>query len=106
MEYKALRRICGAYHGSRHTSLAKIAAMETLNTKLDDIQASWAGRAVCMRDQNIWHILETQHSGDKWHKGHKMFSYGPKVDGLHNPISRAFRLTGTTAEPDELAYGD
>ena len=40
VEYWALRRICGAYHGSSHEKLGMVAAVETLETKLNDISAS------------------------------------------------------------------
>ena len=57
MEYKALRRICGGYHGSSHEKLGRIAAVKSLETKLNGISACWAGRAVRNGDPNITKIL-------------------------------------------------
>ena len=104
IEYRALRRICGAYHGSRHTSLAKIAAVETLDSKLNDISASWAGRAVRNGDWHIRQCLGEQTASEAWHEEHRMYAYDPRHDGLHSAIQRAFRITD--AEPEELSYGD
>ena len=104
IEYKALRRICSGYYGSRHTTLTRIAAVEPLESKLDDISASWAGRAVRNGDPNMRAILKSTRQGDKWHEGHRMYAHGPHSDGLHNPISRSFRAT--IAEPGELSFRD
>lgn len=55
-------------------------------------------------DLNIITILGSTRKGEMWHEGHRMYAYGPHDDGLHDTISRAFRVT--TAAPDELSFGD
>jgi len=58
VEYQALRKITGAYHGSSHNKLLGLAHIEPLETKLDDLSASWAARSLRTGDTHIRRTLD------------------------------------------------
>ena len=104
IEYAALRRICGAYHGSSHIKLAKIAAVEPLELKLDSMSACWAGRSIRNGDPHDSAIVEEAPTEDHWQDGSRMYAHAPGQDGLHSPIHREYRVT--TADSHKLSWGD
>ena len=73
VEYQALRKITGAYHGSSHETLLAISHIEPLQTKLDDITACWAARSLRTGDPHLRQILDTPPPNDPtitcWHDG-------------------------------------
>ena len=105
LEYQALRKITGAYHGSSHGDLAYIAAIEPLERKLDDHSVSWFARSVRTGDQHIRQFLEAPPAPlcSRWEHGKDLYSRTPHED-LDGPICAAARLR--TADPDQLSYGD
>ena len=52
----------------------------------------------------IIRCLQDTAGSEEWHEGHRMHAYGPRNDGLHSAIHRAFRIT--EAAPTELSFGD
>jgi len=109
MEYQALRKITGAYHGSSHQKLGWIANIEPLHDKLDDISRCWAARSLRTGDPLIRTFLDvpTATCADPptpvpkispWHD-----STTPDLP-RDSPISEVFYLTGI--QPEERSYGD
>jgi len=100
LEYQALRKITGSYHGASHDKLGWIAAVEPLQARLDHISILWAARSLRTGDPHIRKVLEEDTTGDSWHEGHR--GANTKLD---TPIAEAFNLT-PISEPHERSYGD
>jgi len=101
LEYQALRKITGAYHGASHEKLGLIANIEPIQTKLADMGACWAGKAIATGDPHIRSFLEgPPQDFPPWHDG----TGGPQHI-LESPISAAFHLTAI-ASPEEISWGD
>jgi len=101
LEYQALRKITGAYHGASHEKLGLIANIEHIQTKLMDMGVCWASKAIATRDPHIRSFLEAPPQGfPAWHDG----TGGPQTS-LESPISAAFHLTAI-ASPEEISWGD
>ena len=60
LEYKVLRQVCGAYHGSSHTKLLATSAVESLKDKLDDLSICWAACSLCTGNPHIRQSLESK----------------------------------------------
>jgi len=58
VEYQALLKITGAYHGSSHEKLEAISHIEPLQSKLNDISACWAARSLRTGDNHIHRTLD------------------------------------------------
>ena len=58
IQYRALRRIIGAYNGASTEKLLGIAAIEPLQANLNDISNAWAAGAVRTDDRQIRQFLE------------------------------------------------
>ncbi|KAF8434017.1 hypothetical protein BGX38DRAFT_1275823 [Terfezia claveryi] len=95
LEYNALRKITGGYHGSSHEALGYIANAEPLQDKLNDISRSWAARAVRTGNSQIRVFIKDDTS---WHYN----SSNPH--DYRTAISEAFYQTA--ADPEELSFGD
>jgi len=100
IEYQALRKITGGYHESSYQKLAGIAAVESLESKLDDI--TWAARSLRTGDTEIRGFLdgEVAPGYTDWHDGPGRRGFNP--DGS---INGAFYLT-PVVEPQARCYGD
>jgi len=90
VEYKALRKISGAYHGSSHDKLSAICGVEPLQVKLDDTSISWAASVTRTRDTHIREPLTA-----KTPKGHSAWDDGTHRMGFKTDpaISSAFQLS-------------
>ena len=104
VQYQALRRITGGYHGSDHDKLLAIAGIEPLQTKLNDISNAWAARAIRTGDRTIRTFLEDTPTRDAWFQNNPM-KCPNKGDNLDSPILACFSLTYADQE-DILSYGD
>ena len=101
LEYQALRKITGAYHGASHEKLGLIANIEPIQSKLTDMGVCWAAKAIATGDPHIRAFLEDSPRGfPAWHDG----TGGPQPI-LESPISAAFHLTAI-ASPEEISWGD
>ena len=91
LEYQALRKITGAYHGASHMKLGLIANIEPIQTKLADMGARWAAKAMSKGDLHIRDFLEDSppQGFPFWHDG----TGGPQTP-LESLITAAFHLTG------------
>jgi len=102
LEYQALRKITGAYHGASHVKLGLIANIEPIEEKLRDIGACWAAKATRTGDPIIRDFLA--HAPAKgfptWHDG----TSGPEPTH-ENPITAAFHLTAAD-DPEEISWGN
>jgi len=100
LEYQALRKISGAYHGASHEKLGFITAVEPLQCRLDHISILWAARSLRTGDPHIRDILDTNPAPNHtlWHDS----TGNPNLDG---PISGVFYLTPILTQ-DERSYGD
>jgi len=58
LEYQALRKITGGYHGSSKAKVDFIAAVEPLQVILDDLSASWAARSLRAGDKMIRRLAD------------------------------------------------
>ena len=105
IEYKALRKITGGYHGSNHLKLAAIAAVEPLERKLDNISVAWFARSIRTGDRHIREFLEapTAPNFHRWDDGKDLYSRDPATD-LDSPICAAARLSAT--DGNQLSYGN
>jgi len=102
LEYQALRKITGAYHGASQQKLEWIAGIEPLQSRLDHISICWAARSLGIGDTEIRRFLEAKVSPGhtEWHDG--TGREGFKTEG---PINSAFYLTPIN-HPEERSYGD
>jgi len=101
LEYQALRKITGAYHGASHEKLGFIANIEPIQTKLTDMGACWAAKAIATGDPHIRSSLEGPPKDfPPWHNG----TGGPQST-LESPISAAFHLTAISS-PEEISWGN
>ena len=58
IEYHALRKITGAYKGSRHRKLGFIANVEPLQAILNHLQISWVARGLSTGDPHIHEAIK------------------------------------------------
>jgi len=101
LEYQAFRKITGAYHEASHAKLGLITNIEPIQTKLADMGACWAAKAIATGDPHIRGFLEDHpHGFPPWHDG----TGGPQAT-LESPITAAFHLTAI-ASPEEISWGD
>jgi len=101
LEYEALRRITGSYHGASHEKPGYIGNIEPIQDKLADMGACWAAKAIATGDPLIRAIVEENVPGQTaWHDG----TGGPS-DTRDTPVSTAFHLTATSI-PEEISWGD
>jgi len=101
IEYQALCKITGAYHGSAHTKLGLLANVEPIEDVLHGIQARWAGKACRTGDPHIQALLHEAPSPNfpVWH-----FTSTPLArHGI--PIAAAFSLSPFST-PSEISWGD
>ncbi|KAF8422185.1 hypothetical protein EV426DRAFT_706332 [Tirmania nivea] len=101
LEYKALRKITGGYHGSSKEKLALIANIEPLKDKLDDMSRTWAARAVQTGDKQIRKVLESKPAPgcQSWN------DRTSPSNQRDSPIAEAFYLTPADT-PAELSFGN
>ena len=83
VEYQALRKITGAYHGSSHERAPNITHTEPLEIKLDDMSISWEARSLRTGDPHIRGFLQEDRS---WHDCRAP----PLVPSRSSPIAEAF----------------
>jgi len=101
LEYQALRKVTGAYHGASQEKLGYIANVEPIQAKLTDMGACWAAKAISTGDPHIRSFLHDQPQGfPPWHDGTK----GPQ-SFLEAPIPAAFHLSAIT-DPDGISWGN
>lgn len=101
LEYQALRRITGAYHGASHAKLGYIANVEPIQAKLTDMGARWAARAISTGDPHVRGFLQDKPRGfPAWHDG----TGGPQA-ALEAPIPATFHLTNIQI-PEEISWGN
>ena len=103
VQYRALRRITGAYYGSSSEKLLAIAGIEPLQAKLNDISNTWAARVLRTGDKTIRRFLEGPPTKDAWHSNNPMKD-PTGGDNLDSPILAAFSLTFT--DKDSLSFGN
>lgn len=90
LEYQALRKVTGPYHGASHQKLGWIAEVEPLQSKLDGISVTRAAWSLRTGDVEIRSFLKGRVSADhtEWHDG-----TGKADFKLNGPINAASCLT-------------
>ena len=94
LQYQALRRITGAYHGSSHLKLGFIANAEPIQVILDHSSISWAARNVKGGDPRVRKSIVTGRFAD---------GSNPHFQG-RTIMEEAFHKTNQSLE--DLSFGD
>jgi len=102
LEYQALRKITGAYHGSSHQALGLIANVEPIDLILRDRATKWAAKAIRTGDPQIRQLLQEGPSEcfPYWHDG--SLRLGRTQDP---PLAAAFHNTAL-ASPNGISWGN
>ena len=104
IQYRALRRISGAYNGASTEKLLGITAIEPLQAKLIDISNACAARAVRTGDWQIRQFLKAVPTKDPWYCNNPIEDQ-EGGDGLDSPILAYCSLLEADKE-DELNFRD
>ena len=87
LEYKALRKITGAYHSASQEKLYKIAGIETLDVKLRSMKSRYS--ANCLKRSKHRQDLEHQYGGRRWNDNHPYWFFKDN-SGFRTPIQDIF----------------